>query len=323
MITTAADLARRLERLEAIEAIRQLKARYLNACDAQDPERASQCFAPGEVLIDMGHLGVFRHRDEFAALYRAAGCHEFVLDLHQGANPEIEILDNAHARAVWSLNYRNINTRDHTVTFLGVVYRDEYVKLEHEWKIATCRVEYRTALHLSYATGTLQALHAGKSMAGQEGRGKPLLLSLGEISDRLEIQQLMTAYSSAIDQRDFERLDTIFTPDAYIDYRAMGGIDGRYPAIKAWLEPALRWFPRYYHLVANTEMVLSGDTATCRCVCFNPMQVPLPDGGSQVMFLGLWYIDKLVRTGAGWRISERVQEACYQHNVPAHVKAGT
>jgi hypothetical protein len=51
------------------------------------------------------------------------------------------------------------------------------------------------------------------------------------------------------------------------------------------------------------------------------MEVPLPQGGSQVMFLGLWYIDKLVRTADGWRISERVQEAGFQHNVPGHVRA--
>lgn len=147
------------------------------------------------------------------------------------------------------------------------------------------------------------------------------MLSLAEISDRLEIQQLMATYSNAIDRHDFERLDEVFTADAYIDYRAMGGIDGRYPQVKAWLGPALQHFPRYYHLIANTEVVLAGDTATARTVCFNPMEVPLPQGGSQVMFLGLWYLDRLVRTPGGWRISERVEEACYRHNVPAHIQA--
>jgi hypothetical protein len=162
----SAGIVERLERLEAIEAIRRLKAQYFNACDTQDPERASRCFADGEVLIDMGHVGVFRHRDEFAALYRAAGCHEFVLDAHHGANAEIDILDGSHARALWSLNYRNINARDRTVTFLNVHYRDEYAKIEGEWKIVKCIVDYKTALHLSYASGALQALLAGKSVAG-------------------------------------------------------------------------------------------------------------------------------------------------------------
>jgi hypothetical protein len=160
------SLVERLERLEALEAIRQLKARYLNACDQQDPQGASRCFAETDVLIDMGHLGVFHHRDEFAALYRAAGCHEYVLDMHHGANPEIELVDASHARALWSLNYRNINTRDRTVTFLSLLYHDEYSKLAGEWKIVTCRVEYKTALHLSYSAGALQTLLAAKSVAG-------------------------------------------------------------------------------------------------------------------------------------------------------------
>jgi len=145
------------------------------------------------------------------------------------------------------------------------------------------------------------------------------MLSLQEISDRLEILELMSQYSNAIDQRQYERLDQVFTPDAYIDYRAMGGIAGRYPQVKAWLGPALQSFPNYYHLIANTQIVLSGDTATARTVCFNPMEVPLPAGGRQVMFLGLWYCDKLLRTPQGWRITERVEESCFRHNIPAHL----
>jgi hypothetical protein len=160
------SLVERLERLEAIEAIRQLKARYFNACDQQDPEGVSRCFAEGNILIDMGHLGVFHHRDEFVAMYREYGCHEYVLDMHHGANPEIELIDTSHARALWSLNYRNINTRDRTVTFLSLLYHDEYAKLGGEWKIVTCRVEYKTALHLSYVDGKLQTLLAEKSVAG-------------------------------------------------------------------------------------------------------------------------------------------------------------
>jgi len=66
------------------------------------------------------------------------------------------------------------------------------------------------------------------------------MLSLAEISDRLEIQQLLVDYSTAIDQRRFDDLDNVFTPDAYIDYRALGGIDGRYPEVKKWLSRCCR-----------------------------------------------------------------------------------
>jgi len=160
------ELRRRVQRLEDIEAIRRLKARYLNACDAQDPESAKNCFAEGEVLIDMGHVGVFRNREEFAKLYRAAGCQPFILDMHHGANPEIEFTDDTHARALWALDYRNINTRDKTVTFVSLVYHDEYTKIAGEWRIGKSRSEFKTALHLSYASGTLDAVLAARSVAG-------------------------------------------------------------------------------------------------------------------------------------------------------------
>jgi hypothetical protein len=146
------------------------------------------------------------------------------------------------------------------------------------------------------------------------------MLSLQEISDRLEIQQLMVDYANALDRRDYDRLDRIFTPDAYIDYRKLGGVDGRYPQIKDWLKTALGYFPHYYHFVGNFDIAVDGDRARARTACFNPMDTPLPAGGRQVMFLGLYYVDQLVRTPQGWRIAERVEEGCYQHNVPSHVQ---
>jgi hypothetical protein len=161
------ELRRRVQRLEDLEAIRRVKARYLNACDAQDPERAKDCFASGEVLIDMGHVGVFRDREAFAQLYKAAGCQPFILDMHHGANPEIEFSDDRHARAQWALEYRNINTQDKTVTFISLIYHDEYVKQpDGQWKITSSRSEFKTALHCSYVSGTLQTQLAARSVAG-------------------------------------------------------------------------------------------------------------------------------------------------------------
>src|ERR1700754_5238643 len=97
------------------------------------------------------------------------------------------------------------------------------------------------------------------------------MLSLEEISDRLEIQQLLIDYSTAIDTRQFDDLDRVFTPDAYIDYSAMGGIDGPYPDVKAWLKEVLPNFPAYMHMVGNVDIQLNGDAATSRTMLFNPM----------------------------------------------------
>ncbi len=136
-----------------------------------------------------------------------------------------------------------------------------------------------------------------------------VMLSLAEISDRLEIQQLLIDYSSAIDRRRFDDLDRVFTDDAYIDYRAMGGIDGPYPQVKAWLAEVLPNFPAYAHMLGNVDITLSGDSASSRTICFNPMVL----GGDrqQVMFCGLWYVDEFARTPQGWRMTRRVEEKCF------------
>lgn len=88
------------------------------------------------------------------------------------------------------------------------------------------------------------------------------MLSVAEISDRLEIQQLLVDYSSAIDQRRFDDLDRVFTPDAYIDYRALAGIDGRYPKIKQWLSQVLGNFPVYAHMYMRTCWATSRSVST-------------------------------------------------------------
>src|SRR5690349_314194 len=120
------------------------------------------------------------------------------------------------------------------------------------------------------------------------------MLSLQEISDRLEIQQLMVDYANAIDQRNFDALDNVFTEDAYIDYRVMGGIDGRFPQVKAWLKEVLPNFPMYYHMIGNFDVKVTGDTASSRIICFNPMLMNTEKVQNHVVFYGLWYRDKFV-----------------------------
>lgn len=148
------------------------------------------------------------------------------------------------------------------------------------------------------------------------GKGGTLMMSLQEISDRLEIQDLFARYSFAIDERDWDALDEVFTPDARIDYTETGGVKGSVAQIKAWLPVALERFPAFQHMVATTKLTLNGDHATSRTILFNPMVAAGEGGTTQTFFIGLWYRDTLVRTAAGWRIAERYEERSWTHNVP-------
>jgi hypothetical protein len=136
------------------------------------------------------------------------------------------------------------------------------------------------------------------------------MLSLAEISDRLEIQQLLVDYSTAIDNRRFDDLDRVFTPDAHIDYTDLGGIAGTFPDVKAWLAEVLPNFPAYFHMLGNFDIRIDGDMASSRTILFNPMK--LSADSDQVMFCGLWYDDEFIRTADGWRMTRRVETKCIQ-----------
>jgi hypothetical protein len=136
-----------------------------------------------------------------------------------------------------------------------------------------------------------------------------------ELSDRLEIQDLITAYSYAIDFHRFDDLDAIFTPDATLDFTATGGVAGPLPEIKAWLASVLVHFGGHQHLVATSSVQLDGDVATAKTICHNPMW--FADAGQPPLFVGLWYLDSFVRTAEDWRISSRVQEKGYLHGLPS------
>jgi len=135
--------------------------------------------------------------------------------------------------------------------------------------------------------------------------------SLQEISDRLEIQDLLVDYSHAIDHADWDALDELFTIDAVIDYTEMGGPRGNLAEIKDFLRSALPVFASYQHLVATSKVTVAGDLAHGRTICHNPMVLASGDADPQVLVFGLWYRDTFRRTRDGWRISDRYEERCY------------
>ena len=145
------------------------------------------------------------------------------------------------------------------------------------------------------------------------------MLSQQELSDRFEIQDLCYRYAEIIDGKDFDALrEEIFTADAHIDYSVFGGSVGGLEDTIDFLKQALtnELFPSHQHLNANLQVQLQGDEASGRIMCFNPQEISLGEENSQVFMLGLWYLDKYVRTAEGWRICERIEEKSWVFNTP-------
>ncbi|WP_256582318.1 nuclear transport factor 2 family protein [Pseudomonas sp. MYb185] len=137
--TDTLTIEQRLQQLEALEQIRQLKHRYLNACDRKAVEDIRECFALGPIRIDYGELGVFHDRDSFIELYTRLACQPNVIDLHHGSNPEIILESATEARGRWALYYFNLEAQSGITRQLGGLYEDRYRLTEAGWRIVeTC-----------------------------------------------------------------------------------------------------------------------------------------------------------------------------------------
>jgi 3-phenylpropionate/cinnamic acid dioxygenase small subunit len=134
---------------------------------------------------------------------------------------------------------------------------------------------------------------------------------MSETEDRVAIMDVLARYTAALDTQNWDGLDSVFTPDAAIDYTTSGGIRGKYPEVKAWLAEVLSGFPMTQHLIGMPAITLDGDMATSRTDVYNPMAMPQADGGARVFYVGATYEDRLVRTDGGWRIAERFERQAW------------
>lgn len=131
-----------------------------------------------------------------------------------------------------------------------------------------------------------------------------------EVADRVEILDLLARYSSVVDRGAWEEMTGLFTPDAVLDFSATSGIRGSVREHQEFNAKVLSGFASTQHVMGLPTVVVDGDRATSRSICFNPMVVD----DAHVFFVGLWYDDVLVRTEDGWRFCARVQQKSFFHN---------
>ena len=90
-------------------------------------------------------------------------------------------------------------------------------------------------------------------------------------------------------------------------YQSLGLYDQALPL----LEKALAIFPETLHLIGNSEVELDGDHARTRTAVYNPMFFANPDGSRHHFAVGAYYVDEMVRTPEGWRISRRREDHAF------------
>src|SRR3954463_15790344 len=107
---------------------------------------------------------------------------------------------------------------------------------------------------------------------GGEGRGVPMSADerenspagrLARVEAQLAIGQLPMRYALAVDQRDLDAWVALFVPDVHLGRHGRGR-----EALRAYIEPQLRWFYRSVHLLAGHRIELGPDgTATGQVYC--------------------------------------------------------
>ncbi len=147
-------------------------------------------------------------------------------------------------------------------------------------------------------------------------------MDLQEISDRIEIQDVLTRYTRAIDEGQWDQLDTVFTADAQIDYTESGGIAGSFPEAKKWLSETL---PAFFSATLHTigQVSVEWDTKddegrdTARVVAYfdNPMYMRSDDDQPKVVEVGGKYHHTMVRTPDGWRSRKLHEEMVWKRGI--------
>lgn len=128
-------------------------------------------------------------------------------------------------------------------------------------------------------------------------------MDVQELADKRAIMELQVRYSKAIDTGNYDDLDNVFLPDVVADYGRAGqhqGVD----KIKDTCREALDPLTGVQHLNGNHWAEIDGDTARAGCY-FSVHQYLDGMPGGEHYRMGGEYVDDLVRTDAGWRISRR------------------
>lgn len=141
---------------------------------------------------------------------------------------------------------------------------------------------------------------------------------LQELADRAAIVDVATAYATAVDARDWERLGALFTDDACWEYSASGERLVGSDAIVARFSS--RRYDATHHLNGNHVVTVHGDEAEHTCY-FQAQHVRLDLPGGEKLLAGGHYDDRLRRTPDGWRFTHRRITIVWSEGNPAVTKA--
>ena len=128
--------------------------------------------------------------------------------------------------------------------------------------------------------------------------------------DERNISAVLVSYATAIDTRDWAKLQDCLTQDCDADYGDFGHWTSA-SAITAFMREAHAPLGLTLHRISNIEITMGGSGVQVRSYV-DALLMPKIVGGPIQRCVG-FYLDQLVLTGQGWKIARR-------HFNPVHME---
>ena len=137
------------------------------------------------------------------------------------------------------------------------------------------------------------------------------------IEVHIAISNWFTEYARAVDRKQWDSFNMLFTDDAYLDYRSAGGKQGDLREIQRWLQTTLEtYFPQSQHFIGNIDISQQNGThLQAQAMYYNPMNMkwfPI----RPAFVCGGWYHHNFTLVDGRWKSSGLFLEEMYSTLIP-------
>lgn len=139
-------------------------------------------------------------------------------------------------------------------------------------------------------------------------------MTLEEVADRIEIQQLVCKYSRAIDRRDYALLKSLYAEDSIDEHGGM--FTGSGAEYVDWVTQILEGSGHTSHQILNHMIELNGDYAEGEVYTCNVHIMENSEGEKLNVSTGTRYLDKYIKSANRWQFLHRKTVADYTLTLP-------
>jgi hypothetical protein len=145
---------------------------------------------------------------------------------------------------------------------------------------------------------------------GSTAIGNPNALNDRQLRDRMVITDVVNSVGTFADLRQWSQLQQLFADEVRVDYTSLFGGEvqniSSQQLMSQW-QSVLPGFDATQHLISNHQITIDGDKATVIAYVRATHKL-----GDRMWVVGGYYVDKLVKTDDGWKVTAIQYNALYE-----------